>query len=125
MIYAKYLLSTRQFLCAWPSRPDYDPAIEAVQEYPEHLRPNLRMERYDPDAKDKKRAATAQELADYDAERADLEVVERVEKNKDLLAVAEFYRQQINFVRQALPTPLPPISRLQAIAEMKAIWKAL
>ncbi len=71
MIYAKYRLSDGQFLCGWPQRPPYDPATEAVQTYPEHLRPDMRLHRFDATAPDKKRLATAQELADYDAARAD------------------------------------------------------
>lgn len=69
MVYAKYRVSDGQFLCGWPTRPNYDPATEAVQEYPEHLRPDMRLHRYDAVAPDKKRLATMQELADFDAAR--------------------------------------------------------
>lgn len=71
MVYAKYRVSDGQFLCGWPQRPPYDPATEAVQTYPEHLRPDMRVHRYDAAAPDKKRLASPQELADYDAARLD------------------------------------------------------
>ena len=70
MWYAAYRLSDGRFLRGMSSPPEYDPATEAMQSYPEHLRPDLRTERFDAASPTKKRPATAQELADYDAERA-------------------------------------------------------
>lgn len=77
MLYAKYRLSDNQFLCVWPNRPDCDPATEGVQEYPEHLRPDMRLHRFDGNAVDKKRLATAQELTSFDAARLDAEATGR------------------------------------------------
>jgi hypothetical protein len=66
MVYAKYRLADSQFLCAWPQTPPYDPATEGVQTYLEYLRPDMRLHRYDATEPDKKRLATAQELAAFD-----------------------------------------------------------
>jgi hypothetical protein len=71
MVYAKYRLSDGRFLCGWPQPPNYDAATEGVQEYPEHLRPDMRLHRYDATTPDKKRLATSQELAAFDTERMD------------------------------------------------------
>lgn len=79
MLYAKYRLSDNQFLCVWPNRPDCDPATEAVQEYPEHQRPDIRLHRFDGTTPDKKRAATSQELSAFDAARMDAEAVARMD----------------------------------------------
>lgn len=71
MLYAKYRLMDNQFLCVWPQSPDYDTATEAVQTYPEHQRPDIRLHRFDGTAPDKKRLATVQELTAFDTARAD------------------------------------------------------
>lgn len=122
---AKYRLSDNQFLCVWPQRPDFDPATEGVQDYLDTQRPDIRLHRYDATAPDKKRLATAQELAAYDSMRADAEANTSVTANKQLLVLAEYLRLQLNVVRQALPVPLAPIMRQQAVDDLKAIWKVL
>lgn len=88
MLYAKYRLSDNQFLCVWSQRPDYDPAMEAVQAYPEHLRPDIRLHRFDGTAHDLKRLATAQELSVYDAARLDEAALADTTNMKALKAMA-------------------------------------
>lgn len=115
MIYAKYRLSDGQFLCGWPQRPPYDPATEAVQTYPEHLRPDLRLHRYDAASPDKKRLATAQEIADYDAARADEAALAQFDgpTQKAIKTLAMWSAQKHN-----IPWPT-------ARAEILAIFKGL
>jgi hypothetical protein len=79
MVYAKYRLSDGQFLCGWPQQPPYDPATEGVEQYLEHLRPDMRLHRYDGTAPDKKRLATTQELAAFDTARMDAEAISRMD----------------------------------------------
>lgn len=86
MIYAKYRLSDGVFLCSWTTKPDYDPATEGIQEFPEHLRPDLRAERYDAESRTGKRLATAEELAAYEAVKLDERA--RVSVEDDIAAVA-------------------------------------
>ena len=98
MMYAKYRLSDGQFLCGWPQRPDFNPATEAVQTYLEHLRPDMRLHRYDATAPEKKRLATAQELSDYDAARADEGAVAQFDgpTQKMIKALAIWSAQKLN-----------------------------
>lgn len=117
MVYAKYRLSDGQFLCGWPQRPPYDPATEAVQTYPEHLRPDMRRHRFDGTVvgPDKKRPATAQELADYDAARADEAALAQFDgpTQKMIKALAIWAAQRLN------------IQPATARAEILAIFKGL
>lgn len=115
MLYAKYRLSDNQFLCCWPNRPDFNPATEAVQEYLEHLRPDMRLHRFDATAPDKKRLATAQELADYDAARVDEGALAQFDgpTQKMIKAVAIWTAQKLN------------IPLATARAEILAIFKGL
>lgn len=115
MLYAKYRLSDNQFLCVWMQRPDFNLATEAVQEYPEHQRPDIRLHRYDGTAPDKKRLATAQELADYDAARADAEAVGRFD-----MPEAKMLKALAIWTAQKLGVPLAT-----ARAEIIAIFKSL
>ena len=115
MVYAKYRLSDGRFLCGWPNRPDYDPATEAVQTYPEHLRPNMRLHRFDASAPDKKRLATAQELTAYDDERADAAAVAELDGPDRKMVKAA-----VIWVAQRLGVPLPT-----ARQEILAIRKSL
>lgn len=111
-----YRLSDGRFLRGLASlKPDYDPATEAVQEYTERERPDTRRHRYDAAAPDKKRLATAQELAEIDAERADAEAAGRFDtpETKMLKALAIWTAQKLN-------VPLAT-----ARAEIVAIFKAL
>lgn len=110
MLYAKYRLSDNQFLCVWPNRPDFDPATEAVQEYPEHQRPDIRLHRFDGTAPDKKRLATAQELTVFDTARLDAEATSRFDspEAKMLKALAIWAAQKLgvplNTARQEILT---------------------
>lgn len=98
MWYCVYRLSDGQFVRGMlASRPDCDPATEAVQEFLDHLRPDIRLHRYDATAPDKKRLATAQELADYDAARLDAEAIGRFDtpEAKMLKALAIWTAQRL------------------------------
>ena len=125
MIYAKYRLSDGQFLCGWPQRPPYDPATEAVQTYPEHLRPDMRLHRFDATAPDKKRMATAQELADYDDARTTSAAQRFVDTDPMFLAMGELIRREINDVRTGLPIPMPARTQQQIVDRFKTIYKAV
>jgi hypothetical protein len=94
MLFAAYRVSDGQFLRVWPNVPPFDPATEGMQAYPETLRPDLRTERFDGTAGTKKRAATAQELADYDAARAGEIEAAQFDGQKMLKAVAMYFAQQ-------------------------------
>jgi hypothetical protein len=115
MVYAKYRLSDGRFLCGWPQRPPYDAATEAVQDYPEHLRPDMRLHRFDATAPDKKRLATAQELADFDIERAALRAANLLDgpEAKMLKAIELWTTQKLN------------IQPATARAEILTIFKGL
>lgn len=115
MLCAKYRLSDNQFLCVWPQRPDFDPATEAVQEYPEHLRPDIRLHRFDGTAGDKKRLATAQELSAFDATRLDAEAVGRFDTPE-----AKMLKALAIWAAQKLGVPLN-----QAKQEIVTIYKGL
>lgn len=88
MLFYAYRLSDGQFVRGYPNTPPYDPATEGVQAYPEHLRPNMRTERYDSTTETKKRAATAQEIIDYDAARQTIEEQMRFDNEKLVKALA-------------------------------------
>jgi len=98
MVYAKYRLSDNQFLCAWPNSPRHDPQVEAVQTYPEHLRPDMRLHRFDAAAPDKKRLASPQELADYDAARVNEAALAQFDgpTQKMIKALAIWAAQKLN-----------------------------
>lgn len=125
MVYAKYRLSTGEFLCVWPSRPDHDPSTEAIQEFPEHLRPDLRAERYDAASPTRKRAVTLQELADYDDARTTLVAQRFVDTDPMFLAMGELIRREINDVRTSLPAPMPARTQQQIIDRFRTIYKAV
>lgn len=95
LVYA-YRLSDGQFLRGWPNEPPYNPATEALQTYPEYLRPDMRTERFDGTSQTKKRLATSQELAAYDAARAADAEQNQFDGQKMLKAVAIFFAQQLN-----------------------------
>jgi len=88
MTYYIYRISDGQFLRGWPNSPPYDNTVEGLQEYPEHLRPNLRIHRYDETNETKKRLATAQELLDYDATKVAALALRRFDEEKIMKAVA-------------------------------------
>jgi hypothetical protein len=90
MVYAKYRLSDSVFLCSWTTKPDYDPATEGIQEFPEHLRPDLRSERHDAESRTGKRPATAEELAAYEAAKLDERARVSVEQDIDSVALVTF-----------------------------------
>lgn len=117
-----YDLATGQFLCGGPFDPPCDLATQGVERY--DANPDPRTERWDGTAPTKKRAATAQEVAAYDAAQADTRATDAL-TDKKLLAVADYYRQQLNVVRAGLPSPLSPITRQTALDAIKTIWKAL
>lgn len=125
MIYAKYRLSDGVFLCSWTTKPDYDPAIEGIQEFPQHLRPDLRAERYDATSATRKRAATVQELADYDDARATSGAQRFVDTDPMFLAMGELIRREINDVRTSLPIPMPARTQQQIVDRFKTIYKAV
>lgn len=96
MLYYAYRLSDGQFVRGWPNPPPYNPATEAVQSYLEHLRPDMRTERFDTTAPTKKRAATAQEISDYDAVRTSDIEQGQFDGQKMLKAVAIYFAQQLS-----------------------------
>lgn len=117
-----YRLSDGLFLRGMASqRPEYDPATEACEEY--RAWPDRRTQRHDATAREHIRLATAQELAAYDDARAEAEATTRV-ADRQLVVLAEYLRQQLNVIRQGLPTPLPNITRVQALDDLKTIFKA-
>lgn len=120
-----YELSTGIFLRGGPSIgvPDYDPATEGFVMLDAH--PNRRAERYDVTAPAKKRAATAPEIAAFDAARVNEIASGKIDADKVVLALAEFVRQELNTIRAALPVPLAAITRAQALASIRTIYKAL
>src|SRR5688500_2643120 len=105
MLYATYRKSDGQFLRVWPNMPPYDagtdevPGTEEVQTYPEHLRPNLRTERFDDASPTKKRPATAQEITDYDEARKTLEVEADLDSSKIARLLFEVNFDQENRLR--------------------------
>lgn len=125
MIYAKYRLSDSVFLCSWTTKPEYDPSTEGIQEFPEHLRPDLRAERYDAASPTWKRAATLQELADYDDARATSAAQRFVDTDPMFLAMGELIRREINDVRASLPIPMPARTQQQIIDRFKTIYKTV
>lgn len=125
MLYAKYRLSDNQFLCVWTQRPDFDPTTEAVQTYHEHQRPDIRLHRHDATAPDKKRLATAQEMADFDAARRAVATQDLADTDPMLIAMGELIRQEMNAIRAALATPLPARTRQQILDSFKIIYQAV
>ena len=115
MWYCAYRVSDGQFLRGATMPPDYDPATEAVQAYQEHLRPDTRRHRFDAAAPDKKRLATAQELAEYDDERADAAAAAELDgpDRKMIKAAVIWIAGRLN---------VPPAT---ARAEILAIYKGL
>lgn len=95
MTYYSYRVSDGLFLRGWPNPPPFDLATEALQEYPEHLRPNQRTERFDANTSEKKRPATAQEIADYDAAQQTAHEKARFDDEKMLKALAIWTAQKI------------------------------
>lgn len=96
MMYYIYRLSDQQFLRGASVPLDFDPQIEAMQAYPEHLRPRKREERFDGTAESKKRPATAQEIQDWDDARADFIAHGSFDSREAKLikAVAIYFAQQ-------------------------------
>jgi len=109
----RYRLSDGQFLCGMPSRPDWDPTTEGCWDYPRHLRPDIRLHRFDAAAPDKKRLATAEELATFDAERLQQMAVAELDGRKDIKAMVLWVAQKLG---------IPPAT---ARAEMIEIRKGL
>lgn len=121
MLFAKYRISDGQFLCCWPQPPGYDPATEGVQSFLEHLRPDLRLHRFDDTAPDKKRLATAQELAAYDSARTDENALSAVEV-KAFQAMALVLRNYCN----ALKAGTYVNKSIQDVKQdLMTAWKAL
>lgn len=120
-----YRLSDGQFLRGGTTVPSFDPATENIQEYLDHQRPDIRLHRFDGNAVDKKRLATAQELTAFDAARQAVTAQTLADTDPMLLALAELMRQEINAIRAALPTPLPARTRQQIIDSFKAIYQAV
>lgn len=118
-----YELATGRFVCGGPYDPPCDPATQGIERYREN--PDPRTERYDATAPNKKRPATAEEIAAYDAAQKDAEADALVNQDKRLLVLAEWCRQELNTVRAALPVPLPPITRVQALAALRTISRTL
>jgi hypothetical protein len=116
MMWYVYRLSDGRFMRGLASlKPDYDPATEAVQEYTHQNRPDTRLHRYDATVSDKKRLATAQELADFDAERKDAEAVTRFDVNE-----AKMLKALAIWTAQKLGIPLATTR-----AEILTIYKGL
>jgi hypothetical protein len=113
MVYCVYHLTTGQFLRGWPNPPTHDESTEGIQIYPEHLRPDQRTERYDATSKTKKRAATQQEIDDWDAARQTLIEQGQFDGQKMLKAVAIWTAGKLG-------VPLPT-----AKAEILAIYRGL
>lgn len=125
MPYATYRLSDNRFLYVCPQRPDFDSATEGVQEFLEHLRPNMKTDRYDQTSPTKKRAATVQEMADYDTERRANGAQRLIESDPMLVALAEVVRREINLIRSTLPAPLPVRTKQDVLDQFKAVYPAV
>lgn len=97
-MYYIYRLSDQQFVRGATSPPEFDPQTEALQTYPEHLRPIIRTERFDGAAQTKKRTATAQEIQDWDDARAVLNATTRFDspEAKMLKALAIWTAGKLN-----------------------------
>ena len=117
-----YELATGLFVCGGPYDPPVDLQTQGIERYASN--PDPRTERWDGTALSKKRAATAQEISSWDAAQQDDRAGSAL-ADKKLIAVAEYYRQQINVVRAALPTPLATITKAAALDAIKTIYKAL
>lgn len=74
-MYYVYRLADGLFLRGETIKPDHDPTTEGVDWFPEHLRPDARLERYDSKSPTKKRPATEQEIEEYDGVKKDQRVV--------------------------------------------------
>jgi hypothetical protein len=79
--------------------------------YPEHLRPDLRTERFDGAAETKKRAATVQEVADFDAARAGEIEAAQFDGQKMVKAVAIYFAQQAGIPLQTAKAGILTIYR--------------
>lgn len=117
-----YNVADGLLVCGGPYYPPVDPLTQAVEVYDSN--PDPRTERWDGTSPTKKRPATAQEIAAFDAAAVEAVAADAV-ADKRLIAVAEFYRQQLNVVRAALVPPLGAITRAAALDAIKTIWKAL
>jgi len=112
---------TGAFLHGGHGQPIYDPETQGAVSLPEH--PNRRTDRYDAITRTI-RPATEQEVAAWDAARQDAQVGAAL-ADKKLIAMAEYYRQQLNLVRAALPVPLGNITAAAALDAIKTIYRAL
>ena len=100
-----------QWLYGGPYNPSYDPATQALVKLDRN--PNPLTERYDPNAKDPIRPATAQEQADFQAAKLDAEALARFDGEKMLKAGLIWTAQKLG------------ISLAQARQEILAIYRAL
>ena len=123
MVTYVYRLSDGLFLYGGSTTPTHDPATQGVVKLAVH--PNRATDRYDPSSETQIRPATVPEIAAYDAEQKDAAAQAVIDRDQRVLALAEYLRQELNTVRAALPTPLPNITRLQALAAIRTIWKSL
>lgn len=114
--------ATGRFISGGPCEVPYDPLTQLCVRRATHV--DARLYRYDAAADTGTRPATQSEIDAYDALKLEAAASDAV-TDKKLIAVAEFYRQQLNVVRAALPSPLPTITRTSALDAIKTIWKAL
>lgn len=112
-----YRVKDGQFVQGGPFEPRYDPATEAVVVLREH--PNVRLERYDGASETKTRAATPEEIAAHDDSREDARAQAEINGDRRLLALAEYFRIQINIVRARLVPPLAPLDKDEIIDFVK------
>jgi len=113
-MFCVYRLSDGRFVRGMASLPPmYDPATEGLWRYA--VKPDFRLHRYDATVPEKVRLATAQELADFDAERVDSAALAQFdgETQKMIKALAIWMAQRLN------------IPLVTARAEILAIYKGL
>ena len=87
-----YRLSDGQFLHGGPTDPAYDSALSGLVVVPRH--PNPRSERYD--GVGGIRAATAQEISDYETEHAEASTQGRFDDEKLVKALAIWTANKLN-----------------------------
>lgn len=114
-----YRLADGLFLRGGYYDPDVNPGEGLVSLGERH--PDPRLERFDPVTKT--RAATAPEIAAYDAALVDRDATASVDTDKALRALVVYVRAQLNVLRVA--AGLPALTMAEVRAGVIAAYKAL
>jgi hypothetical protein len=88
-----YEQATGMFLCGGPFDPLYDPATQGLAALPDN--PNPRLHRYDATSPTLVRAATEQEVTDYESARLNEQIRGQFDGNKNVLAFAMWTAQRL------------------------------